>query len=103
MDIKLKERRVVVLKDLDISSTFKIDGSSFVFMKMGVDGLTVVPKKIDSAIEEPKPIKVQVPEGRTPVLCLNTGKAQFLKLDENVQIVKVEANEILDTMGKKEN
>jgi len=100
MDIKLKERKVVVLKDLEIPGTFKIEGSSFVFMRIGVDGLTVLPKKTEGAEEEPKPIKVIVPEGRVPVLCLNTGKAQFLKLDEKVRIVRLEVNEVLDTVGR---
>lgn len=105
MDIKLKERKVIVLGNLETSNTFKIDGSSYVYMKMDVEGLTVLPKPLDAAkdAEAPKPIRVRIPEGKTPVLCLNNGKAQFLNLDEKVQIVKIEANEILETVDKKEN
>lgn len=96
MDIHLKERKSAVLNDLDVKSTFKIDGSSLVFMRIDVDGLTVVPKKPEGAQEDLKPIKVQIPEGKTPVLCLDTGRAQFLNLNERVKVVELEANEILD-------
>lgn len=92
-----------MLENLEPSNTFKIDGSSFVFMRMDVEGLTVQPKRQEDDPDESQPIRVLVPDRKTPVLCLNNGKAQFLKLDEKVQIVKIEANEILDTVDKKEN
>jgi len=50
--------------------------------------------------EHPKAVKVQVPEGKTPVLCLNTGKAQFLKLDEKVEVVVLDVHEIIQEKGE---
>ena len=87
MDIKLKERQVVELKNLEIKSTFKIDGSSFVFMKIDVEGLAV--------LKDQTSIKVLIPEGKVPVICLNTGQTRFIALDEKVQIVTLEVNEVL--------
>jgi len=99
MKIRLKEREEAVLSELKIETTFKIRESSFVFMKIDVDGLTVRPKRSHTTgplaeQEIPKPIKVLIPEGKTPVLCVSTGKAQFLNLDEKVQIVELECIEI---------
>lgn len=96
MEIKLRERKIAVLKDLKVPSTFKINGSSFVFMKIDVEGLTVFPKKSENSTKDPEPIKVQTPEGKTPALCLNTGKAQFLDLTEKVKVVELSCTEILE-------
>ena len=94
MDIKLRERLVGVLENLEIRSTFKIPESSFVYMKMDVEGLSFLPTP--SGPEGSESIKVQIPEGKTRVVCLNTGKAQFLKLDEKVEIVVLHTKEIIE-------
>lgn len=93
LSIKLKERESKKLSELDLTTTFKIPESSYVFMKIGVDGLTVRPIKKEDA-EDPKPIRVLVPENKVVILCLNTGKAQFLNSWELVQIVEINAEEI---------
>jgi len=95
MNIRLKERQIKKLIELEIKTTFKILESSFVFMKVDVEGLTVQPNKLPDAQEDPKPIIVLIPEGKTSVLCLSTGKAQFLNLNEKVQIVELEAVEVV--------
>lgn len=95
MNIRLKERREEKLSELKITDTFKILESSFIFMKVDVDGLTVRPKKLPDDTEDAKPIKVLIPEGKTVVVCLSTGKAQFLNLEEEVQIVELEAKEVI--------
>lgn len=97
MNIRLKERREEKLSELKITDTFKIIGSSFIFMKMDVDGLTVRPMKLPQAEDaaDPKPIKVLIPEDKVPVICLNSGKTQFLNLEEKVQIVDFDAIEII--------
>jgi hypothetical protein len=95
MVIKLKERKIAILKDLETKSTFKIGGNDLTFMKVDVEGLAVRPKKVEGAAEEPKLIKVMIPEERVPVLCLNTGKAQFLRMDEKVEIVELNCVEVL--------
>lgn len=100
MKIRLKEREEAILSTLPITTTFKIPESSFVFMKVDVDGLTVRPKKrppqpgLPVEQEEPKPIKVLIPEEKTTVVCVSTGKVQFLSIYENVQIVELECVEI---------
>ena len=103
MNIKLKERKEAILSDLKITDTFKIPESSFIFMKMDVDGLTVRPKKATDPAksdELPPTIRVLVPEGKTTVINLSTGKAQFLNLKEKVQIVDFDAKE---TISEKES
>ena len=95
MNIRLKERQIKKISELEIKTTFKISESSFVFMKIDVEGLTVLPKKLPDAKEDPKPIRVHIPEGKIPVLCLSTGKTQFLNLDEKVQIVELDAAEVV--------
>lgn len=95
MNIRLKERQIKKLNEIEVKITFKIPESNFVFMKMDVEGLTVLLKKLPDAKEDPKPIKVHIPEGKTPVLCLSTGKAQFLNLNEKVQIVELNAEEVV--------
>jgi hypothetical protein len=104
LTIKLKERDQKKLGDLDFTTTFKIKESGYVFMKIGVDGLTVRPVKKDTDEEEPKPIKVLIPENKVVVVCLNTGKAQFLNTYELVQIVEINAEEIFSepTISKSE-
>ena len=97
MNIQLKERKEAILGELKITDTFKIPESSFIFMKMDVGGLTVIPKKLPEAEEDPKPIKVLIPEGKTTVVCLSTGKAQFLNLKEKVQIVNLQCTETLES------
>jgi hypothetical protein len=106
MNIRLKERQEAKLNELEITTTFKIPESSFIFMKIDVEGLTVRPKGEareghPEQIEEPKPIKVLIPEGKTPVVCLSTGKAQFLNLDEKIQIVVLDATEVIIEKEKK--
>ena len=95
MNIRLKERREAQLDTLDFATTFKIPESSYIFMKIGVDGLTVRPVKRPDDEEDPKPIRVLVPDGKTVVLCVNTGKAQFMNLNEKVQIVELECMEVV--------
>lgn len=104
LTIKLKEREQKKLGDLDLTTTFKIAESSYVYMKIGVDGLTVRPVKKDTDKEDPKPIKVLIPENKEVVICLNTGKAQFLNTYELVQIVEINAEEIFSepTISKSE-
>jgi len=102
-DIQLKERRVEVLSKLEFSATFKIPEHSFIFMKMEVEGLSVLIKQqptTDNPKPDPKPVKVHVPDGKVPVVCLNTGKAQFLNLNEKVQIVELEAKEVIREKGE---
>lgn len=96
MIIKLKERKIVVLEGLKVSSTFKISENNLVFMKIDVEGLTVFPKQLEGSKEEIKLIKVQVPEGKVPVLCLQTGITQYIKLDEKVEVVELETREVLE-------
>lgn len=100
MNIKLKERKEAVLGELKITDTFKIPESSFIFMKMDVDGLTVRPKKQHEDAVDPKPIKVLIPEEKTTVINLSTGKAQFLNLKEKVQIVDFDAKEVISEKGE---
>ena len=102
MNIRLKERKEAVLSELEITDTFKIPESSFIFMMIDVDGLTVRPKvQVDPDPEHPEqvgkvvPVRVRIPEGKTTVVCLSTGKAQFLNLKEKVQIVELNAEEII--------
>lgn len=102
MNIRLKERQEAVLSVLEIKTTFKIVESSFIFMRIDVAGLTVRPKGElreghPEQREEPKPIKVLIPEGKTVVVCLSTGKAQFLNLNEKVQIVNLQCIETLES------
>ena len=101
MNIQLKERKEVILRELEINDTFKIPESSFIFMKVDVDGLTVQPKTLPAAEDAaaPEPIKVLIPEGKTTVINLSTGKAQFLNLKEKVQIVDFDAKEIIKERG----
>lgn len=106
MNIKLKERKEAVLGELKITDTFKIPESSFIFMKMDVDGLTVRPKaplpSSQLSTEQKKatkPIRVLIPEGKTTVINLSTGKAQFLNLQEKVQIVDFDAKEVINEKG----
>lgn len=110
INIRLKERQEAVLSTLEIKTTFKIPESSFIFMKVDVDGLTVRAKGNQSSSNEPvlepikepvlEPIKVLIPEGKTTATCLNTGKVQFLNLKEIVQIVELEAVEITKEKGE---
>ena len=93
-EIILKERKTGLLSALKESTTFKMIGSGFIYMKVNVEALTVRSVKAKDAEEDPKPIRVLVPEGNTIVLCLNTGKAQFLKSDEEVQIVDLKIEEV---------
>ena len=99
MVIKLNEREVRVLSTLSGSNTFKIPESSFIFMRIDVEGLSIL--SIPSTeVPDAKPKKVQIPEGKVPVLCLNTGKAQFLKLDEKVEVVMLDVHEIIQEKGE---
>lgn len=102
MNIRLKERDEAQVETLELATTFKIPESSFIFMKVDVDGLTVRPVKQPEDEEDPKPIKVLVPDGKTVVLCVNTGKAQFMNLDEKVEIVELECIEVVKEKAEKE-
>lgn len=98
MNFQLKERREEILSVVSITDTFKIPESSFIFMKMDVAGLTVTVKpEVAPGNDDPAPkrILVRIPEGKTPVICLSTGKAQFLNLNEKVQIVEFDSKEII--------
>ena len=104
MNIQLKERKEAVLSELKIRATFKIPESSFVFMKVDVEGLIVRPKTLPGGAgptkpDEIKPIRVLIPEGKAVVVCLSTGQAQFLNLKEKVQIVDFDAKEIIKEKG----
>jgi len=99
MNIRLKEREEKVLCNLECEVTFKIPESSFIFMRLDVEGLTVRPTELPGGAgptnpEQLKSIKVLIPEGKLPVVCLSTGKTQFLNANEKVQIVELEAREI---------
>ena len=96
MNIQLKERQEEVINNLKAGATFKIPESHLVFMRIDVEGLTILTKKLPEAQEDPKPIKVQVPEGKVSVICLNTGKAQFLGLSEKVKVVNLQCIETLE-------
>ena len=97
MNIQLKERKEGILNELKITDTFKIPESSFIFMKVDVEGLTVRPKSSPGAEpEKSEVIKVLIPEEKTAVICLSTGKAQFLNLNEKVQIVNLQCTETLE-------
>lgn len=105
LKIRLKERREERLSELNFTDTFKIPESSYIFMKIDVDGLTVRPKitaERPEGSEELKPIKVLVPAGKTPVVCLSTGIAQFINLNEKVQVVDLDAIEIANEKETKE-
>ena len=95
INIRLKEREQKILKDLKFTDTFKISGSSFIFMKIDVDGLKTRMRQHPDTKEAPKILKVQVPENKTPVLCLDSGKDQFLGSFEKVDVVELDADEIL--------
>ncbi len=97
LKIRLQKREQKILKDLEIRSTFKIPESSFIFMKIDVDGLSTRMKQHPDVVgkEEPKILKVQVPENKTSVLCLDTGKTQFIGSFEKVEVVEIDADEIL--------
>jgi len=95
MDIQLRERMVKVLSELVARDTFKIPESSFVYMKMDVVGLTT-PQGADMS----PGTKVEIPEGKTPVVCLDTGKAQWLSLKEKVAVVVLRAEEINEVEGE---
>ena len=99
MIINLLERSEAVLKGLDYNTTFKIPESSFVYMKLDIEGLTILPIP-SSEILNVEPEKVQIPEGKIPVVCLNNGKAQFLNATEKVQIVELVVDEILKIEGE---
>ncbi|MHA1288847.1 MAG: hypothetical protein ACTSPB_15760, partial [Candidatus Thorarchaeota archaeon] len=92
----LKERGVGVLAALDIRTTFKIPESSFVYMKISVEGLTQLLSSSASEEKESKVIKVEVPESKIPVVCLDTGKTQFLSAEEKVEIILLQAEEITE-------
>jgi Holliday junction resolvase len=94
MNIQLKERKRAVLKDLEVKATFKIPECNFVYIKMDVEGLTTFVKQ--EGKEEQIPVKVKIPDGKLPVLCLNTGSTTFMKLDEKVELVGLEVVEILE-------
>jgi hypothetical protein len=93
MNIQLKERKKAVLKDLEVKATFKIPECNFVYMKIDVEGLTTFVKQ--EGKEEQIPVKVRIPDGKIPVLCLNTGSTTFMKLDEKVEIVVLVVEEVL--------
>jgi len=95
MNIRLREREEGKLSEVKGSDTFKLPESSFIFMKIDVEGLNTLPKKAPDAKENPKPIKVRIPEGKVPVSCLNTGKTRFLDVNEKVQIVELEVKEVI--------
>ena len=99
INIQLKERQERKLSELVFADTFKIPESSFVFMKIDVEGLTTLMKQHPDTMgkEDLKPLKVQIPEGKTPVACLSTGKTQFMQMDEKVQIVNLLCTETLDS------
>lgn len=94
MNIQLKERKRVVLKDLEVKSIFKIPECNLVYMKIDVEGLTTFVKQ--EGKEEQVPVKVRILDGKLPVLCLNTGSTTFMKLDEKVELVGLEVVEILE-------
>ena len=99
MDIQLRERKEGLLSKLEIKTTFKILESSFVYMKIDVEGLSILPIP-SSEVPDAKSKKVEIPEGKIPVLCLDTGKAQWLSLKEKVQIVVLNAEEIIEEKGE---
>jgi len=103
INIRLKERREEKLSNLKITDTFKIPESSFIFMKIDVEGLTTLMKQHPDILgkEDPKPIKVLIPEGKAIVVCLSTGKAQFQNLNDKVQVVELEAIEIVKEKEEK--
>ena len=100
MNIQLKERKEAILSELKITDTFKIPESSFIFMKVDVEGLTVRPKASpDLSSEQAEKIvsiRVLIPEGKTVVVCLSTGKTQFMNLKEKIQIVDLQCTETLE-------
>lgn len=96
MKVQLKVRKEAMIRSLDCDVTFKIPESSYLFMRLDVDGLTVQPR-VDSKEEQqevPPIIKVLIPGGKLPVVCLSTGRAQWMNAHEKVQIVELEAKEI---------
>lgn len=106
INIRLKERREIKLGALMSPATFKIPESSYIFMKVDVDGLTVRPKgQVNEGhpeqTEELKPIRVLVPARKTVVVCLSTGKALFQDIDTTVQVVELEAIEIVKEKEEK--
>lgn len=94
MEIKLKERVEAKLGGLEVGYTFKIKECNFVYMKIDVEGLTTFVKQ--EGKEEQVPVKVKIPDGKLPVLCLNTGSTTFMKLDEKVEVVELEVVEVLE-------
>lgn len=95
MKIQLKVRKEEAVIKLPYDITFKIPESSFIFMRLDVSGLAVRPKCPPGAEpEESEVIKVLIPDEKVPVVCLSTGKAQWLRANEKVQIVELEAKEI---------
>jgi len=101
LSINLKERKIKKLSEVEVTTTFKIVESSNIFMKIDADGFTVRPIATDEN-PEPKPIKVLVPEGKETVLCMNTGRTQFLNSREEVQIVILVVDEVYPKEEKKE-
>lgn len=95
MNIKLIERDIRVLRDITGADAFKIPESSFLYMRIDVENMAW-----QTADKHLKPVKVQIPEGKTSVVCLNTGKAQFLSLDEKVEIVVLDVKEITLDKGE---
>jgi len=93
MNIRLKERQEGKLSELEVKTTFKIPESSFVFMKVDMDGVQVLP--VSPIGENPKPTKAFIPNGKIPVVCLNSGKIQFLNSSEKVEIVELESVEVV--------
>ena len=91
MKIQLKERQEELLNKISVKTTFKIPESDYVFMKIDVDGLA---SPIGADLSPAQ--KVEIPAGKTSVVCLDTGRAQFLNLNEKVQIVVLNAKEILE-------
>lgn len=105
MNFRLKERKEARLSELKITDTFKIPESSFIFMLLDVDGLTVRPKvpievEQSEQVEKPAPIRVLIPEGKIPIVCLSSGKTQFMNLKDKVQIVDFDVDEVISEKRK---
>jgi len=99
MDILLNDRCVQLLDKIVVGTTFKILESSFVYMKIDVEGLAIQPIP-SSEVKDAKRKMVEIPEGKIPIVCLDTGKAQWLDLKEKVAVVVLKAKEILEVKGE---
>jgi len=92
MKISLNERKRITLKDAPINTIFKLPENDLLFAKIDISGLMVRVK------EGVKPIDIS--DGSVSVICMFTGKAQWLNADEEVEIVVLEAYEVVNKVEK---